>query len=115
MNFVFSPEEFTALLVLSTAASFTPGPTPTLSTALAANQGMGSALKFIVAVPVGWGVLLVLLGFVAVLVRHASAQQTSIQWPADAACPELLDRPASGEPVRSCGRLGLAIRAAEAQ
>ncbi len=58
MNFVFSPEEFTALLVLSTAASFTPGPNTTLSTALAANQGLRSALKFIVAVPVGWGLLL---------------------------------------------------------
>jgi len=58
MNFVFSPEEFTALLVLSTAASFTPGPNTTLSTALAANQGVRSALKFIVAVPVGWGLLL---------------------------------------------------------
>lgn len=58
MNFVFSPEEFTALLVLSTAASFTPGPNTALSTALAANQGLRSALKFIVAVPVGWGLLL---------------------------------------------------------
>ena len=58
MNFVFSLEEFTALLVLSTAASFTPGPNTTLSTALAANQGLRSALKFIVAVPVGWGLLL---------------------------------------------------------
>jgi threonine/homoserine/homoserine lactone efflux protein len=58
MNFVFSPEEFTALLLLSTAASFTPGPNTTLSTALAANQGLRSALKFIVAVPVGWGLLL---------------------------------------------------------
>ena len=58
MNFVFSPEEFTALLVLSTAASFTPGPNTTLSTALAANQGLRSALKFIVAVSVGWGLLL---------------------------------------------------------
>jgi len=44
--------------VLSTAASFTPGPNTTLSTALAANQGLRSALKFILAVPVGWGLLL---------------------------------------------------------
>ncbi|GAA3385146.1 hypothetical protein [Cryptosporangium minutisporangium] len=50
-----------------------------------------------------------------VLVRRASAQQTSIQWPADAACPELLDRGAAGTPVRACGRLAAAIRAAEAQ
>ena len=58
MSFVFSPEEFTALLVLSTAASFTPGPNTTLSAALAANLGLRSAMKFIVSVPLGWGFLL---------------------------------------------------------
>lgn len=58
MNFILNSEELTALLVLSTAASFTPGPNTTLSTALAANHGMRSALKFILAVPVGWGLLL---------------------------------------------------------
>ena len=55
-----SPEELTALLVLSTAASFTPGPNTALSTAIAANQGLRSAMRFIVAVPVGWGLLLTL-------------------------------------------------------
>jgi len=58
MNFIFSTEELTTLLVLSTAASFTPGPNTTLSTALAANRGMRSALKFVLAVPIGWGLLL---------------------------------------------------------
>jgi threonine/homoserine/homoserine lactone efflux protein len=58
MNFILSTEELTALLILSTAASFTPGPNTTLSTALAANQGLRSALRFILAVPVGWGLLL---------------------------------------------------------
>ena len=58
MNFILSPEEMTALLILSTAASFTPGPNTTLSTALAANQGLRSAMRFILAVPVGWGLLL---------------------------------------------------------
>ncbi|GAA0269777.1 hypothetical protein [Cryptosporangium japonicum] len=48
-----------------------------------------------------------------VLVRHASAKQTSIQWPPDAACPELLDRGPDGAPVRACARLGASIRAAE--
>jgi threonine/homoserine/homoserine lactone efflux protein len=57
---VLSPEELTALLVLSTAASFTPGPNTALSTAIAANQGLRSAMKFIVSVPVGWGLLLTL-------------------------------------------------------
>ena len=32
--------EFTALLALATAMSFTPGPNTTLSTALAANRGL---------------------------------------------------------------------------
>ena len=51
-------QEFTALLVLATAMSFTPGPNTTLSTALAANHGLHRALPFVCAVPVGWGALL---------------------------------------------------------
>lgn len=51
-------QEFTALLVLATAMSFTPGPNTTLSTALAANLGLRRALRFVLSVPVGWGVLL---------------------------------------------------------
>lgn len=49
--------ELTALLVLTTAASFTPGPNTTLSTALAANRGLRGAMHFVLAVPVGWGLL----------------------------------------------------------
>ena len=49
--------EFTALLLLTTAASFTPGPNTTLSTALAANYGLKRSLRFVFAVPVGWGAL----------------------------------------------------------
>lgn len=49
--------EFSALLMLATATSFTPGPNTTLSTALAANGGLPRALRFIAAVPVGWGLL----------------------------------------------------------
>ncbi|MCB2016965.1 MAG: LysE family translocator [Hydrogenophaga sp.] len=52
--------EFSALLVLATATSFTPGPNTTLSTTLAANGGLRRALRFIAAVPVGWGLLLTL-------------------------------------------------------
>jgi threonine/homoserine/homoserine lactone efflux protein len=51
-------QEFTALLVLATAMSFSPGPNTTLSTALAANHGLRRALPFVCSVPVGWGVLL---------------------------------------------------------
>ena len=62
-------QEFTALLVLATAMSFTPGPNTTLSAALAANHGLRRALPFVCAVPVGWGVLLSLcaLGLGALL------------------------------------------------
>ncbi len=52
--------EFSALLVLATASSFTPGPNTTLSTALAANFGLRHALRFVCAVPVGWGLMLAL-------------------------------------------------------
>jgi len=52
-----SPAELTALLVLCTVTSFTPGPNTTLSTALAANLGLKRALRFVLAVPVGWGLL----------------------------------------------------------
>ena len=52
--------ELSALLLLATATSFTPGPNTTLSTALAANRGLRGALHFVLAVPVGWGVLFTL-------------------------------------------------------
>ena len=50
--------ELAALLVFSTAMAFTPGPNTTLSAALAANGGLKRAMTFILAVPVGWGLLL---------------------------------------------------------
>lgn len=51
-------QEFVALLTLATATSFTPGPNTTLSTTIAANLGLRRALRFVCAVPVGWGILL---------------------------------------------------------
>ena len=56
-------QEFTALLVLATAMSFSPGPNTTLSTALAANYGLRRAMPFVCAVPAGWGLLLSLCAF----------------------------------------------------
>ena len=56
-------QEFTALLVLATAMSFSPGPNTTLSTTLAANHGLRGAMPFVCAVPVGWGLLLSLCAF----------------------------------------------------
>ncbi len=55
-----TPAELSALLLLATATSFTPGPNTTLSTALAANRGLRGALHFVLAVPVGWGLLFTL-------------------------------------------------------
>ncbi|MDB5846735.1 MAG: lysine transporter LysE, partial [Rhodoferax sp.] len=64
-----NPTEFTALLVLATAMSFSPGPNTTLATALAANHGLRRAMPFVCAVPLGWGVVLSLcaLGLGALL------------------------------------------------
>ena len=53
-------QEFTALLVLATAMSFSPGPNTTLATTLAANGGLRRAMRFVCAVPVGWSLLLLL-------------------------------------------------------
>ncbi len=50
--------EYATLLALSTAVAFTPGPNTTLSTAIAANHGLARAMRFVWAVPVGWGLLL---------------------------------------------------------
>ncbi len=55
--------EFTALLALGTAMSFSPGPNTTLSTALAANLGLRRAMRFVCAVPLGWGLLVLLCAF----------------------------------------------------
>jgi len=57
-----SPTELTTLLLLCTAMSFSPGPNTTLSTALAANHGLRRALRFCVAVPVGWVLLMLVCG-----------------------------------------------------
>jgi threonine/homoserine/homoserine lactone efflux protein len=53
-----SSAEFSALLMLATAMSFTPGPNTALSTSMAANHGLRHAMPFVCAVPVGWGLLL---------------------------------------------------------
>ena len=57
-----SSAELTALLMLCTAMSFSPGPNTTLSTALAANRGLGAALRFCLAVPAGWTLLMAISG-----------------------------------------------------
>lgn len=72
--------EITALLALTTAASFTPGPNTTLSTALAANYGLKRAMTFVCAVPVGWGLLFALCaGGVGALVVAVPALRLGIK------------------------------------
>ena len=57
-----SPTELTTLLLFCTAMSFSPGPNTTLSTALAANFGLRRAMRFCLAVPAGWTVLMLACG-----------------------------------------------------
>ena len=71
--------ELSALLILATATSFTPGPNTTLSTSLAANRGLRGALHFVLAVPVGWGLLFTLCALgVGSLVMAAPALRWTI-------------------------------------
>ena len=73
-------QDFTALLVLATAMSFSPGPNTTLSTALAANGGLPRAMRFVLAVPVGWTLLLALCaGGLGALVLAAPALRVAIK------------------------------------
>ncbi len=72
--------ELSALLMLLTATSFTPGPNTTLSTALAANRGLRHALPFVVSVPVGWGLMLSLCAAgVGALIEAQPALRAGIQ------------------------------------
>lgn len=74
-------QEFIALLILSTASSFTPGPNTTLSTALAANYGLKRAMTFVLSVPLGWGLLFTLCaaGLGALVVQVPLLRQ-AITW-----------------------------------
>jgi len=57
-----SAAELLTLLAFCTAMSFSPGPNTTLSTALAANHGLRHAMRFCLAVPAGWTLLMVACG-----------------------------------------------------
>ncbi len=69
MQIPLTAPELAALLVFATAMAFTPGPNTTLAAALAANHGLRHAMRFVLGVPVGWGLLLLgcALGLGAVL------------------------------------------------
>lgn len=55
---LMSSQELSALLLLATAMSFTPGPNTMLSTTLAAQWGLRRTWAFLFAVPVGWTLLM---------------------------------------------------------
>ena len=73
--------ELAALLVFATAMAFTPGPNTTLAAALAANHGLRHTMRFVLGVPVGWGLLLLgcALGLGAVL-QAQPALRGFIKW-----------------------------------
>jgi threonine/homoserine/homoserine lactone efflux protein len=76
-----SAAELTALLAFCTAMSFSPGPNTTLSTAIAANHGLRRTLRFCVAVPLGWVLLMIACGLgVGALVTGVPALRIAIQW-----------------------------------
>ena len=71
--------EFTALLVLAAAMSFSPGPNTTLATTLAANHGLRPSLRFVCAVPFGWCLLLLTAAGVGALVLAVPALRWAIK------------------------------------
>ena len=76
-----SAAELSSLLLFATAMAFTPGPNTTLAAALAANHGLRHALRFVLAVPFGWGLLLVgcTLGLGALL-QAQPALHAVVKW-----------------------------------
>lgn len=73
--------ELLALLLFATAMSFTPGPNTTLAAALAANHGLRHAMRFVVAVPFGWGLLLTACAAgLGGLVQAAPALRGALKW-----------------------------------
>ena len=73
--------ELMALLVFSTAMAFTPGPNTTLSAALAANHGLRHAMRFVVAVPLGWGLLLLACALgLGALIQAEPALRGALKW-----------------------------------
>jgi threonine/homoserine/homoserine lactone efflux protein len=73
--------ELAALLVFATAMAFTPGPNTTLAAALAANHGLRHALRFVVAVPFGWALLLLAsVAGLGALLQAQPALRGAIRW-----------------------------------
>jgi len=99
--------ELAALLAYATAMAFTPGPNTTLSAAMAANHGLAHAMRFVLAVPFGWclllgacaaglGALLTTVPGLALAVRAAGAAY--MLWLAWRLAQRVLPATASGGP-----------------
>jgi threonine/homoserine/homoserine lactone efflux protein len=73
--------ELLTLLLFATLMSFTPGPNTTLAAALAANHGLRRAMRFVLGVPIGWGLLLLAcaLGLGGVL-EAAPVLRGAVKW-----------------------------------
>lgn len=73
--------EWAALLLVATAMSFTPGPNTTLSAALAANHGLAHAMRFVMGVPVGWGVVVLATALgLGALLQAAPLAREALKW-----------------------------------
>ena len=81
MNLPLPWSDLLALLGVVTAMAFTPGPNTTLAAALAANHGLRHAMRFVVAVPFGWCLMLLgcALGLGA-LIEAQPALRGAIKW-----------------------------------
>ena len=76
-----SSTELAALLAYATVMAFTPGPNTTLATALAANHGLAQAMRFVLAVPVGWCLLLAAsIGGLGALLLAVPALGQGLRW-----------------------------------
>jgi threonine/homoserine/homoserine lactone efflux protein len=106
-------QDFTALLVLATAMSFSPGPNNTLSATLAANYGLRRAMPFVSSVPIGWGVLLGLCALgLGALLSAAPVLSQVIKWVGAAYLVWLAQKIArSGRPDEAGGSGGAAAPA----
>lgn len=73
--------ELIALLAFATAMAFTPGPNTTLAAALAANHGLRHAMRFVLAVPFGWGLLLLACALgLGALIQAQPALRILLKW-----------------------------------
>jgi threonine/homoserine/homoserine lactone efflux protein len=76
-----SSQELSALLLLATAMSFTPGPNTMLSTTLAAQWGLRRTWPFLFAVPVGWTLLMLACALgLGTLLTTLPMLRTAVRW-----------------------------------